>query len=206
MPKAYTVKESIERNKQLNEIAKYLYEEYKDKDPELAKMIKNDISLMPPDALIVEEKQVKKLTIIASGVHVSLGTYKPGEIFEQKITITSSGRISWEGMRTLTKKEVSKGFLTKGVKVSEVKNIGKKTAKKLLEKANEVLLRYYIPEILVQDMIADCEPDRIIIEYDNGEVLKGRLEQLTCNLDEVLDLYDYLEQQTQIKKLLYFVG
>ena len=55
MPKAYTVKESIERNKRRNENAKILYEYFKDKDPELAKMIKNDISLMPSDAVIVND-------------------------------------------------------------------------------------------------------------------------------------------------------
>ena len=57
MPKAYTVKESIEKNKRRNENAKILYEYFKDKDPELAKMIKNDISLMPSDAIIVDDNE-----------------------------------------------------------------------------------------------------------------------------------------------------
>ena len=57
MPKAYTVKESIEKNKQLNEDAKWLCEYYKDKDPELVKMLKNDISLMPSDAIIVDNNE-----------------------------------------------------------------------------------------------------------------------------------------------------
>ena len=57
MPKAYTVKESIEKNKKLNEAAKRLYEEYKDTNPKLAEMIKNDISLMPSDAIIVDDNE-----------------------------------------------------------------------------------------------------------------------------------------------------
>lgn len=57
MPKAYTVKESIEKNKQLNEDAKCLYEYFKNEDPELAKMLKNDISLMPSDAIIVDNNE-----------------------------------------------------------------------------------------------------------------------------------------------------
>ena len=57
MAKAYTVKKSIEKNKRRNENAKILYEYFKDKDPELAKMIKNDISLMPSDAIIVDDNE-----------------------------------------------------------------------------------------------------------------------------------------------------
>lgn len=57
MAKAYTVKESIEKNKKLNEAAKWLCEYYKDKDPELVKMLKNDISLMPSDAIIVDDNE-----------------------------------------------------------------------------------------------------------------------------------------------------
>ena len=57
MPKAYTVKESIERNKQLNEDAKWLCEYYKDTNPKLVKMLKNDISLMPSDAIIVDDNE-----------------------------------------------------------------------------------------------------------------------------------------------------
>ena len=57
MAKAYTVKESIEKNKKLNEAAKRLYEEYKDTNPKLAEMIKNDISLMTSDAIIVDNNE-----------------------------------------------------------------------------------------------------------------------------------------------------
>lgn len=57
MPKAYTVKESIEKNKRRNENAKTLYEYFKNEDPELAEMIKKDISLMPSDAIIVDNSE-----------------------------------------------------------------------------------------------------------------------------------------------------
>ena len=56
MPKAYTVKESIEKNKKLNEAAKRIYEEYKDTNPKLAEIIKNDISLMPSDVIYVNSE------------------------------------------------------------------------------------------------------------------------------------------------------
>ena len=55
MPKAYTVKESIAKKEQLNEDAKWLCEYYKDKDPELVKMLKKDISLMPSDVIYVDK-------------------------------------------------------------------------------------------------------------------------------------------------------
>ena len=56
MPKAYTVKESIAKKEQLNEDAKWLCEYYKDKDPELVKMLKKDISLMPSDVIYVNSE------------------------------------------------------------------------------------------------------------------------------------------------------
>ena len=56
MSKAYTVKESIAKKEQLNEDAKWLCEYYKDKDPELVKMLKKDISLMPSDVIYVNSE------------------------------------------------------------------------------------------------------------------------------------------------------
>ena len=53
-----TYEESIKKNKEANERAKYLYEYFKDKDPEFADMVKNNIDLMPPDDIV--NSQVKK--------------------------------------------------------------------------------------------------------------------------------------------------
>jgi hypothetical protein len=53
--KPMTPEESRRKNKQLNDDAQWFIEHFKDKDPELVKMLKNDISLMPSDVIYVDE-------------------------------------------------------------------------------------------------------------------------------------------------------
>ena len=55
--KPRTVEESRKRNKEANEDAKWFIEHFKDKDPELVKMLKNDISLMSSDVIYVDEEK-----------------------------------------------------------------------------------------------------------------------------------------------------
>ena len=57
-PKTY--EESIRENKEANERAKFLYEYFKDKNPEFAERVKNNISLMPPDDIVDSEVQKQK--------------------------------------------------------------------------------------------------------------------------------------------------
>ena len=52
-----TVEESRRKNKEENENAKFLIEHFKDKDPKLVKLIKNDISLMPSDVIYEGEEE-----------------------------------------------------------------------------------------------------------------------------------------------------
>ena len=58
--KPMTVEESRKKNKQLNEDAQWFMEHFKDKDPELVKILKNDISLMPSDVIYEEDKTEKE--------------------------------------------------------------------------------------------------------------------------------------------------
>ena len=55
-----TVEESRRKNKEDNENTKFLIEHFKDKDPKLVDLLKNDISLMPSDVEFVDEAYDEK--------------------------------------------------------------------------------------------------------------------------------------------------
>ena len=46
----------------------------------------------------------------------------------------------------------------------------------------------------------------LIIEYEDGEIVVGQLEQLTYELDDVEEFYDFLAEETCIENLFFFDG
>ena len=146
-------------------------------------------------------KEIKRLTIkVEKG---GMRCLKLGELTKQSLTIKNNGQVWWTAFRNFTWEEVAKGFaidrnIVDKVRVSEYKNIGKENAKKILEKAQEILPKHVDTEweYLVDDAILDA----IFIEYENGEFLVGQL-ALPYELDDVEDFYDYLAEELLIEQL-----
>lgn len=145
-------------------------------------------------------EKIKKLTISAEKGGFTKA--EPKEILKQSITIKSNGQIVWTALRTLSTKEISKGFNCELVKISERKNVGKANAEKILKRANEVLINKIDCDFKV--LICDATPDKILIEYENGKIVSGQLIDLTYNLDDVELFYDFLAKETLINNLLFF--
>ncbi len=53
--KPMSYEESVRKKEEDNKRARYLYNVLKDKYPEMAERVKNDITLMPSDVIIVNE-------------------------------------------------------------------------------------------------------------------------------------------------------
>ena len=59
--KPQTYEESVEESRKANERARILYEHYKDINPKFAKMVIENIDLMPPDSIVVNTKTTNEL-------------------------------------------------------------------------------------------------------------------------------------------------
>ena len=57
--KPMTYEESVRKNEEDNKRARYLYNVLKDKYPEMAERVKNNISLMPSDVIVENEVDKK---------------------------------------------------------------------------------------------------------------------------------------------------
>ena len=131
-----------------------------------------------------------------------------GEWMKQKFTINNKGQVFLTAWRNLTKEEFIKGFTTpKGsyspaVVVREQKNIAKEDAENVLKKAQEILPKYIDSEYEV--LICDAIPDEIFIEYEGGEIVKGQIANLTYELDEIEEFYEFLAGETLLENLFFF--
>ena len=154
------------------------------------------------------EKKIKKLNIkVEKG---GMRCPQPGEFMKQSITIKNNGQIWFNAWRNLTEEEIAKGFTTKEgffverVKITEQKNIGKENARRILERAGAVLPKHIDTNFMV--LVCDASLDEIVIEYEDGEIVVGQLEQLTYELDDVEEFYDFLAEETCIENLFFFDG
>ena len=151
------------------------------------------------------KKKIKKLNIkVEKG---GMMCPQPGEFMKQSITIKNNGQIWFNAWRNLTEEEIAKGFTTEEgfferVKITEQKNIGKENARRILERAGEVLPKHIDTNFMV--LVCDASLDEIVIEYEDGEIVVGQLEQLTYELDDVEEFYDFLVEETLIENLFFF--
>ena len=152
------------------------------------------------------QRKIKKLNIkVEKG---GMMCPQPGEFMKQSITIKNNGQIGFNAWRNLTEEEMAKGFTTEEcffverVKITEQKNIGKENARRILERAGEVLPKGIDKEYKV--VYCDACPDEVVIEYEDGEIVAGQLEKLTYELDDVEEFYDFLVEETLIENLFFF--
>ena len=152
------------------------------------------------------QRKIKKLNI-----KVEKGGFmrpQPGEFMKQSITIKSNGQIWFNAWRNLTEEEIAKGFTTEEgffverVKITEQKNIGKENARRILERAGEVLPIHI--DTNFKFLVCDACPDEVVIEYEDGEIVVGQLNELTYELDDVEEFYDFLAEETCIENLFFF--
>ena len=152
------------------------------------------------------QRKIKKLYIkVEKG---GMMCPQPGEFMKQSITIKNNGQIWFNAWRNLTEEELAKGFTTEDgffverVKITEQKNIGKENARRILERAGEVLPKHIDKEYKL--LICDACPDEVVIEYEDGEIVAGQLVNLTYELDEVEEFYDFLAKEIVIENLFFF--
>ena len=146
-------------------------------------------------------KKIKKIVISACKAGFIMG--QQGEIIEQSITIKCNGQIRWRGIRTLTQDEIEQGFaVDKAVSITENKNLSKKIVEELLCHAEDFLVSRVNTEFTT--LVCDASFDEVLIEYDDGTILFGQLNELTYQSDTIVEFYEYLSKKTQIENLLFF--
>ena len=144
------------------------------------------------------QRKIKKLSITVEkgGLMCPL----PGAPVKQKLTIKNNGQIWFTTWRNLTMDEECEG-MEGMVKVSEYKKLMSLHVDFILEEAQKVLPKYIDKEYKIY--IMDACPDEAIIEYEDGEIVFGQLANLTYELDEVEDFYEFLAKETCIDDLFF---
>ena len=145
-------------------------------------------------------KKIKKLMITAA--KGGLRCVKPNDIEKQSITIKNNGQVWWNAIRTLTIEEQEKGFSNNGVKITEYKNIGRENAERILQRAAAFLKDRVNTEFNI--FVCDAILDEIYIEYENGEILFGQLNEFAYQSDEISIFYDNLAEELLIESLFFF--
>ena len=112
----------------------------------------------------------------------------------KKLTLQSNGHVIF----------VEKDFEDKeNTSIITHKTFDKEVVRKLLDKAEKL----FTPDILIPynfNLYEDACPDMITLKKENGEVIYGQLNDLTYNLDEVVDFYDDIEKSLNFNVDLTF--
>ena len=145
------------------------------------------------------KKKIKKLNIKAE--KGGMMCPQPGEFMKQSITIKNNGQIWFNAWRNLTMEEECE-CMEGMVKVSQYKKLMCPHVDFILDEAQKVLPKYIDKEY--KFFICDACPDEVIIEYEDGEIVVGQLANLTYELDEVEDFYEFLVKETVIENLFFF--
>ena len=146
------------------------------------------------------QRKIKKLNIkVEKG---GLICFNAGDLMKQSITIKNNGQVWWTGFRNPTEEEIAKGMLQYNqVKISEYKNIGKESALKILEKAQDILPAKIPAEY--EQYICDATPDEIFIEYENGEFIFGQSIDFITSCEDLPNFYREIAEQVVIDNLLF---
>ena len=146
------------------------------------------------------QRKIKKLSISAE--RGGFICFKAGDLMKQRLTIKNNGQVWWTGFRNPTEEEIAKGMLQYNqVKISEYKNIGKESALKILEKAQDILPVKISAEY--EQYICDATPDEIFIEYENGEFIFGQSIDFMTSCEDLPNFYSEIAEQVVIDNLLF---
>ena len=135
------------------------------------------------------KNKIKKLVIKieACGFY----PFESGRIISREITITNDGNVAIAGTIEEGKDRLSSKIVT----AREVENVGEVITAKILKRAKKDLLKHLEEGDNPPFLIADCALDVIKIWYEDGTKVVGWLKQLTYELDDVMNFYDYISEK-----------